>query len=95
MEALNSKAKKLLEGRNAIVTGAARGIGYKIVEVFAANGANVWACARSRTDAFETYCAELSAKFGVIVEPVYFELTDLDQVKSAVKQIIGEKRIGK
>jgi len=43
-------SKKLLEGKNAIVTGTARGIGHKIVEVFASNGANVWACARKQTE---------------------------------------------
>ena len=84
--------KKLLEGKNAIVTGTARGIGHKIVEVFAMHGANVWACARKQTDEFEAYCKSLSEQYGVIVEPVYFELTDKEQVQQAVKQIRGAQR---
>ncbi len=82
---------QLLQGKNAIVTGTARGIGHKIVEVFAANGANVWACARKRTEEMDTYCAELSAKYGAAVKPVYFELTDRDAMKAAVKAIMSEK----
>jgi len=83
--------KRLLEGKNAIVTGSARGIGFKTVEVFATNGANVWACARTQTKAFEVYCAELSEKYGVTIRPVFFELTDFDQVKAAVKSIMADK----
>ena len=82
----------LLVGKNAIVTGTARGIGHKIVEVFARNGANVWACARKQTAEMDAYCEELSQKFGVWVKPVYFELTDREQMKSAVKSIMAEKQ---
>ena len=82
---------QLLQGKNAIVTGTARGIGHKIVEVFAANGANVWACARKQTEEMDAYCQELSEKFGVSVKPVYFELTDRDAMKAAVKAIMTEK----
>ena len=82
---------QLLLGKNAIVTGTARGIGHKIVEVFAANGANVLACARKHTDEMDSFCTDLSVKFGVSVKPVYFELTDRDAMKSAVKTIMSEK----
>jgi len=85
-------SKKLLEGKNAIVTGTARGIGHKIVEVFAANGANVWACARKQTPEMDDYCKELSEKYGVEVKPVYFELTDRNAMKDAFKSIMAEKK---
>lgn len=83
---------KLLYGKNAIVTGTARGIGHKIVEVFAANGANVWACARKQTEEMDTYCKELSEQYGVEVKPVYFELTDRTAMKEAFKSIMAEKK---
>jgi 3-oxoacyl-[acyl-carrier protein] reductase len=83
---------KLLNGKNAIVTGTARGIGHKIVEVFAANGANVWACARKQTEEMNAYCKELSEKYGVEVKPVYFELTDRTAMKEAFKSIMAEKK---
>lgn len=81
----------MLEGKNAIVTGCARGIGYKIVETFAANGANVWACARKQTEEFDKYTVDLSQKYGVKITPLYFELTDKEQMKAVVKQIMSEK----
>ncbi len=83
---------KLLNGKNAIVTGTARGIGHKIVEVFASNGANVWACARKQTEEMDAYCKELSEQYGVEVKPVYFELTDRTAMKEAFKSIMAEKK---
>lgn len=82
---------RILEGKNAIVTGCARGIGHQIVETFAMNGSNVWACARKRTEEFDQYASELSLKYGVKITPLYFELTDKDQMKAIVKQIMSEK----
>lgn len=83
---------RLLEGKNAIVTGCARGIGKCIVDTLAQNGANIWACARSKNDEFEKTLQALSAKYHVEVKPVYFDLVDKDQMKSAVKLIMSEKK---
>lgn len=85
-------ANKLLKGKNAIVTGSARGIGRKTVEIFAANGANVWACARSQTPEFDSYCISLSNQYDVFVKPVFFELTDQLQVKDTIKFFMSEKK---
>ena len=37
----------ILKNKNAVVTGANRGIGRSILKVFAQNGANIWACQRN------------------------------------------------
>lgn len=81
----------MLKGKNTVITGARRGIGRATVEVFARNGANVWACAREQNDAFEADMAELAEKYGVWIKPVYFELTDETQMKEAFRQIRREK----
>ena len=81
----------LLSGKNALVTGAARGIGAAIVETFAAEGANVWAFARTPSEAFEARCRDLSAQYGVWVRPLYADLTDEAAVSAAVKAAMADK----
>lgn len=46
----------MLEGKNAIITGAKRGIGRATVEVFAKFGANIWACARNKMMILKKIC---------------------------------------
>lgn len=84
--------KLLLTGKNAIITGCAQGIGKAILETFAAHGASVWACARKSSDEFEKMASELSAKYSVVIEPVYFDLNDHDQLKTAIKSISSSKK---
>lgn len=81
----------LLENRNAIITGAAGGIGLATVECFAANGSNVWACELRETEHFEEELDNISKKYGVWIEPVYFDITDEGKVKEAVKKIRQKK----
>lgn len=82
---------KLLEGKNAIITGARRGIGRAIVETFAQNGANIWACIRNEDTTFTADMMELSKEYGVSIKVICFDLLDEAQTKAAMKEIIGEK----
>lgn len=79
--------RKLLENKNIIVTGTQRGIGKKILEILAANGANVWAHARIETDEFADECKKVSEKYKTQVWPVCFEMTDYGAMREAVKKI--------
>ncbi len=81
----------LLSGKNAIITGAAGGIGKATVEYFAANGANVWACELRAGEQFERDMADIADKYGVWIEIVYFDVSDEEQVKEAIKQIRSKK----
>ena len=80
-----------LNGKNAIITGARRGIGRATVEAFAAQGANVWACARTENKDFETDMIRVANEYGVEIWPVYFDVTDETQVKKAVMDIRKQK----
>jgi 3-oxoacyl-[acyl-carrier protein] reductase len=81
-------SEKLLCGKNAIVTGCARGIGKEILERFAYHGANLWACARNLTPEFDEYCKFLAQSYGVIVTPLCFDTRNLDEMRAAVKLLM-------
>lgn len=78
----------------AVVTGANRGLGKAIVERLAEEKYDVWACARKKTEEYEKYLCELSEQYDVKVRPVYFDLTNPEEVKNGYKQICQiEKRV--
>lgn len=81
----------ILEGKNAVITGANRGIGRAIVETFARNGANIFACARKKNENFEDDMQELGRCMGVTIIPIYFDLENIDEMKEAVKLIRRQK----
>lgn len=81
----------MLNNKNAIITGARRGIGRATVEVFAKHGANIWACARKQDKYFEQEMKNIANKYDVQIWPVYFDITDDAQVKQAVQSIRKHK----
>ena len=81
-----------LQGKNVIITGCNRGIGKAIMTIFAENGANIWACVRKPNTEFEEYAKELAQKNSVEIQPLYFDLTDSEGIKSAVKTIRSTKK---
>ena len=81
----------MLEGKNTIVTGARRGIGRAIVETFARNGSNIWACARKKDDEFEADMHNIAKKYNVWIHPVYFDLEDHIEIKYGIQKLIKEK----
>ncbi len=83
--------ERILNGKTTVITGTARGMGRQMVEVFSSLGGNVFALARKHTQEHEECCRELSEKNGVSVIPVYFELTDFEAMKEAVKEIRSYK----
>jgi 3-oxoacyl-[acyl-carrier protein] reductase len=82
----------LLKGKTAVLTGSNRGIGRAILDVFAKNGANIWACVRKPDDRFTDYIETLTKETGVTISPVYFDLADVEQVKAGAKTIMSAKQ---
>lgn len=82
----------LLNGKNAVITGCLRGIGRETLRLFVEQGANVWACAQAPYEEFETYCKELADTHGCWVKPVYFDLSDHDAIKAAMRSIQADKQ---
>lgn len=77
---------------NVIITGANRGIGKAMLEVFAKAGHNIWACARRQNTEFEEYISELASANGVWIKPVYFELGDEDAMHQGIKAIFADRQ---
>lgn len=81
----------LLYGKTAIITGCNRGIGKAILKQYAMNGATIFACARKSSEEFENYCLELQVSYSVKIIPIYFDLTNTEEIKAAIKKIMSEK----
>lgn len=77
---------KLLEGKTALITGAARGIGRAIAIHFAEAGANIAFTVRQVDDNMKSAEAEIAA-FGVKVRPYVSDAADFDATHKTVTQI--------
>ena len=79
------------KNKYAIITGSNRGIGKSLVREFAKQGYNIFACARKQNDFFEAFIYDVSIKENVIIEPIYFDLSNEKEVIEGIKQILGKK----
>lgn len=79
----------MLKGKKALVTGSSRGIGRKIVEVFLANGAEVWGLCSKPSNAkveLEAYASEKGTAF----HEVCANVGDAAQLSEVVKAALSE-----
>ena len=81
----------LLKGKTAVLTGCNKGIGKALLEVFAKNGANIWACVRHSNEKFADYIKDVAEKSKVTIKPVYFDLANEGQIKEGLKTIRASK----
>jgi 3-oxoacyl-[acyl-carrier protein] reductase len=82
----------LLKGKNAVVTGCLKGIGLATLDLFARNGANVWACCQYESPEFSGHIKELATANNVWITPLYFDLLDPEQIKTAAHSIRESKQ---
>ena len=82
----------LLKSKTAVVTGCNKGIGKKILEVFSANGATVFACVRNIDEKFESFLNELKQKFNNQIIPIQFDLNDEKKIKEAADNILTSNK---
>ena len=75
----------MLENKVCLITGASKGIGKAIVEVFAKNNAIIYANARKEGDLDDILKVFENTQVEII--PVYFDVTDFDAIKSCILQI--------
>ena len=82
----------LLQNKTAVVTGCNRGIGKKILEVFSANGATVFACVRNISEEFKSNIKEIEKNTKNKIIPIQFDLNNENQIKEAANTILSSKK---
>ena len=82
----------LLQNKTAVVTGCNRGIGQKILEVFSANGATIFACVRNVSEEFKTFANEMEKEFNNKIIPIQFDLSNESQIKEAANSILSSNK---
>ena len=82
----------LLKNKTAVVTGCNRGIGKKILKVFAANGATVFACVRNITEEFKSNIEEIEKNTKNKIIPIQFDLNNESQIKEAANSILSSNK---
>ena len=80
---------KLLEGKNVIITGASRGIGRGISEVFASHGANIAFTYRSSDEKAKALEDELSAN-GSKAKGYKSDASDFDAAQQLAKDVMTD-----
>jgi 3-oxoacyl-[acyl-carrier protein] reductase len=81
----------ILKNKNALITGSSRGIGFALLEKFAAEGCNIYAHSREPNIEFEKKTREISRKNNVEIQHVHFDLEKTLEIRMAVKSIIKAK----
>ena len=82
----------MLKSKAAVVTGCNKGIGKKILEVFSANGATVFACVRNIDEEFKSFLNKLKQKFNNQIIPIQFDLNDETKIKEAANSILTSNK---
>ena len=77
---------------NIIITGASRGIGKAIVEAFAKNKDNVWACVREESEDLLRDLRILARENNVWIKTIQMELTDYKSIKNGFYSILDDKK---
>lgn len=81
----------LLKNKNAVITGAHRGIGLAIAKIFAQSGCNLYLVNRKEDPEFSAYLKELESLYGVSITIDYADFSNTDEVKNVSKKLLSYK----
>jgi len=80
----------MLKGKTSLITGASRGIGKGIAEVFAKNGSNIAFTFASSVEKAKAFEEELSAKYGVKVKGYQSDAADYNSAMALADQVVAD-----
>lgn len=81
-----------MERKTVMITGCNRGIGKEAVRLFAERGYNLICCIRKENEEFSALITELKENNRIDADVLYFDMTDEDSIKEALKPILKERR---
>ncbi len=81
-----------MDRKTVLITGCNRGIGKEAVRLFAEKGYNLICCIRKENEEFSAYVEGLRGQHGIKADILYFDMTDEESIKEALKPIIKERR---
>lgn len=82
----------LLKDKTAVITGCMQGIGRATLDLFAKEGADIFACCQNETEEFSKHIGSLQKEYNIEIIPIYFDFTDDEGIKNAVKAIMQTKK---
>jgi 3-oxoacyl-[acyl-carrier protein] reductase len=90
-DSLIMSENKILASKTLFITGGNRGIGKEIITHFAKAGVAIIACIRKENADFSFFVQNITSKYGVPVEILYFDMLDEESIKSAIKPLMSKK----
>jgi 3-oxoacyl-[acyl-carrier protein] reductase len=80
----------MLKGKTALITGASRGIGKGIAEVFAKNGANIAFTFASSVEKAKAFESELQSKYGVKAKGYQSDASNYEAAMNLADQVLAD-----
>lgn len=81
----------MLKDKVCLISGCSRGIGKTMVQVFAREGAVVYANARTE-GCLDEYCRQVSEEYHTDVIPLYFDISNDEQIRNNFMRIKKEQK---
>jgi 3-oxoacyl-[acyl-carrier protein] reductase len=80
----------MLQGKTALITGASRGIGKGIAEIFAKNGCNIAFTYASSVEKANAFAKEIADKYGVKILGYQSNAADFNQSMELAEKVIAD-----
>ena len=81
-----------LKSKNVVVTGCNKGIGKSILEDFAKNGANIYACVRTISKEFVSFTKDLEKNYKIQIKVIKLDLSKTSSISECTNEILKDTK---